>query len=64
MKNPPYMIKLTVEAVCVLKGIKPDRTTDTATGKKVDDFWKPALRMLADAKFLESLVLFDKVSNC
>ena len=61
MKNPPYMIKMTVEAVGVLKGIKPDRSLDIATGKKSDDFWKPALRMLADAKFLEGLVQYDKV---
>lgn len=60
MKNPPAGIKLVMEAVCVLKGIKPDRIT-TPEGKKITDFWKPSLKILADTKFLESLVNFDKV---
>lgn len=64
MKNPPSGIRLVLEALCVLKGIKPERTTDTASGKKFDDYWKPSLRMLSDMKFLESLITFDKVCCC
>lgn len=29
-------------------------------GTHVDDYWKAALRMLSDAKFLDSLLHFDK----
>lgn len=59
MKNPPYGVKLTLEAVCVLKGLKPDRKPD-ASGHMVEDYWGPSTRMLSDMKFLESLRTFDK----
>lgn len=38
--------------------IKPDRI-QTKDGI-VDDYWKASLRMLSDAKFLDSLLNFDK----
>ncbi|XP_064598423.1 dynein axonemal heavy chain 7-like [Liolophura sinensis] len=61
MKSPPYGVKLVLEAVCVLKGIKPERIPDPAgTGKKIEDYWGPSKRMLGDMKFLESLHNFDK----
>ena len=60
MKSPPYGVKLVMESVCVLKGIKPDRIPDPASGKKIEDFWGPSKRMLGDMKFLEGLVTFDK----
>ena len=60
MKNPPYGIKLVMEAVCVLKGIKPEKITNKE-GKKVLDYWKSSLKILTDTKFLESLINFDKV---
>ncbi|XP_030372078.1 dynein heavy chain 3, axonemal [Scaptodrosophila lebanonensis] len=59
MKNPPYGVKLTLEAVCVLKGLKPDRKPDPS-GHMVEDYWGPSMRMLSDMKFLESLKTFDK----
>lgn len=34
MKSPPAGVKLVMEAVCVMKEIKPEKTTDS-TGKKV-----------------------------
>ena len=62
MKSPPYGVRLVCEAVCVLKGFKPDRVPDAATGKKVEDYWGPSKKMLGDMKFLESLQNFDRVS--
>ncbi|ESN93064.1 hypothetical protein HELRODRAFT_69886 [Helobdella robusta] len=59
MKNPPAGVKLVMEAVCVLKGIKPEKSIDR-DGKKFDDFWKASLKLLAETKFLESLINFDK----
>lgn len=59
MKNPPYGVKLVLEAVCVLKGLKPDRKPD-ASGRIVEDYWAASLRMVSDMKFLESLKSFDK----
>lgn len=62
MKSPPAGVRLVCEAVCVLKGIKPDRVPDpTGSGKKIEDFWPAAKRMLGDMKFLESLMNYDKV---
>lgn len=61
MKSPPGGVKLVMEAVCVLKGIKPDRIPDpSGSGKKIEDYWGPSKKMLGDMKFLESLTTFDK----
>ncbi|XP_039266483.2 dynein axonemal heavy chain 7-like isoform X2 [Styela clava] len=61
MSNPPYPVKLTMEAVCILKGIKPDRIPDpSGSGKKVEDFWGPSKKLLGDMKFLQSLQVYDK----
>ena len=59
MKSPPSSVKLVMEAICVIKGIKPERINDPS-GKKIDDYWKPSQKILGDMKFLESLQTFDK----
>ncbi|XP_032809855.2 dynein axonemal heavy chain 3-like isoform X2 [Petromyzon marinus] len=59
MQNPPSGVRLTLAAICVLKGIKPEKKTD-ANGKTVDDYWPSSKKMLGDMKFLESLKEFDK----
>ncbi|KAK0094203.1 hypothetical protein PV326_011565 [Microctonus aethiopoides] len=61
MKSPPAGVKLVMEAICILKDIKPDRVPGES-GKFIEDYWKPSLRVLNDMKFLESLLLFDKDS--
>ncbi|XP_067372006.1 dynein axonemal heavy chain 7 isoform X2 [Channa argus] len=61
MKSPPTAVKLVMEAICILKGIKPDRIPDpSGSGKKVEDFWGPAKKLLGDMKFLQSLHEYDK----
>ena len=61
MKSPPFGVKLVMEGVCVLKGIKPEKIPDpSGSGKKIEDFWGPAKKMLSDMKFLESLQNYDK----
>lgn len=60
MKNPPEVVKLVMAAVCVIKGVPPDRINDPATGKKIIDFWGPSKRILGDMGFLQSLKDFDK----
>ncbi|XP_062929153.1 dynein axonemal heavy chain 3-like [Mobula hypostoma] len=59
MQNPPAGVRLTLAAICVLKGIKPEKKVDV-NGKNSDDYWPPAKKMLGDMKFLESLKDFDK----
>ncbi|XP_057662092.1 dynein axonemal heavy chain 12 isoform X1 [Diorhabda carinulata] len=60
MKNPPEVIKLVMAAVCIIKGIKPDRVPEPGTGRMVLDFWGPSKRLLGDMNFLQSLKDFDK----
>ncbi|CAB3257081.1 unnamed protein product [Arctia plantaginis] len=61
MKNPPYTVKLVMAAVCVIKGVAPDKILDPDNpGKKMYDFWGPSKRILGDMSFLESLKNFDK----
>lgn len=61
MKNPPYGVKLVMEAVCVMKGVKPERKPDpSGSGKQIEDYWGPSLKMLGDMKFLDSLKAYNK----
>ncbi|KAI9097032.1 dynein heavy chain and region D6 of dynein motor-domain-containing protein [Phlyctochytrium arcticum] len=61
MKNPPEGVKLVMEAICVMKDVKPDRVPDpSGSGKMIFDYWKTSLKILGDAKFLDSLRTFDK----
>lgn len=54
MKNPPSVVKLVMEAVCIMLGEKADRKPD-GTGRIVEDFWGPSLKLLSDLKFLDRL---------
>lgn len=61
MKSPPSGVKLVMEAICILKGVKADRIPDpSGSGKKIEDFWGPAKRLLGDIRFLQSLHEYDK----
>ncbi|CEM36965.1 unnamed protein product, partial [Vitrella brassicaformis CCMP3155] len=61
MKSPPGPVKIVLEAVCVLKGVKPQRIKDPAGGSAmINDFWGPSQKMVADTGFLKSLMDYDK----
>ncbi|RDD45105.1 Dynein heavy chain 7, axonemal, partial [Trichoplax sp. H2] len=61
MLNPPQGIKLVMEAICILKGVKPALSVDNATGKRTEDYWAPAKRyLLGDSNLLRSLQNYDK----
>nr|XP_006820578.1 PREDICTED: dynein heavy chain 3, axonemal-like [Saccoglossus kowalevskii] len=61
MKNPPSGVKLVMEAICIMKGVKPERKPDpSGSGKMIEDFWGPSQKVLGDMKFLESLKVYDK----
>ncbi|XP_047226085.1 dynein axonemal heavy chain 7 isoform X2 [Girardinichthys multiradiatus] len=61
MKNPPPAVKLVMEAICILKGVKPDRVPDpSGSGKKIEDYWGPAKKLLGDIRFLQSLYEYNK----
>lgn len=62
MKKPPAAVKLVMEAVCIMMGVKPDKIKDPNGGtKKVDDYWGPAQKnLLGDSRFLQNLMDYDK----
>ncbi|TPX68902.1 hypothetical protein SpCBS45565_g02819 [Spizellomyces sp. 'palustris'] len=59
MKSPPSGVKFVMEAVCVMKDVKPVKVTDPS-GKKEESYWVPAQKLLGDAGFLPSLKSYDK----
>jgi hypothetical protein len=48
-------VKLVLEAVCILKNVKPIRMKDTQSGQMVDSYWAASQKMLVDEDFLPSL---------
>ncbi|XP_071775394.2 dynein axonemal heavy chain 3 [Centroberyx gerrardi] len=61
MQNPPGLVKLVMESICVMKGIKPERKPDPGgSGKMIEDYWAPSKKVLGDMKFLENLKAYDK----
>lgn len=62
MQQPPQGVQLVIEAVCIMKGIKPKKVPGENPDTEVDDYWEPGMRLLHDpGKFLESLFKYDKV---
>ena len=59
-QNPPPIVKLVMEAVCVMLAIKADRKPDPTTGKMGEDFWGPSMKLLGDLRFLDKLKTYDK----
>ncbi|XP_061175178.1 dynein axonemal heavy chain 3-like [Saccostrea echinata] len=59
MKNPPAPVKLVMESICVMLGIKSERKPD-GTGKMIEDYWGPSQKLLGDLKFLDRLKGYDK----
>ncbi|KAI9224417.1 dynein heavy chain and region D6 of dynein motor-domain-containing protein [Blastocladiella britannica] len=60
MKNPPSGVKLVMESVCIMLDVKPQRVKDKDSGKMIEDYWGPTQKVLADAKFLQTLKTYDK----
>lgn len=61
VQNPPNAVKLVMESVCVMLGIKSERKPDASgSGKMVEDFWGPSMKLLGDLKFLDRLKTYDK----
>lgn len=62
MKKPPAAVKLVMEAVCIMMGVKPDKVKNPDGGtKKIDDYWGPAQKnLLGDSRFLQNLMDYDK----
>lgn len=55
---------MVIEAVCIMKEIKPKKVPGVKLGSKVDDYSEPGRALLQDpGKFLDSLFKYDKVSG-
>ncbi|XP_072203968.1 dynein axonemal heavy chain 1 [Excalfactoria chinensis] len=61
MQRPPPGVKMVIEAVCIMKEVKPKKVAGEKLGTKVDDYWEPGRGLLQDpGKFLDSLFKYDK----
>lgn len=58
MMNPPNGVKLVMKTVCIIKGKKPVKV-DVGMGKKEDDWWEPAKKMMSERGFLDSLINYN-----
>ena len=64
VKIPTEPVRLTMEAVCIMLGVKPARGRDPNDSSKIMfDYWDPAKKiLLSDPRFLQNLINFDKES--
>lgn len=60
MKSPPVGVRIVMEAVCILKGVAPDKIPNPNGMGTIEDYWGASKRVLGDMKFLESLIKFEK----
>lgn len=60
LKTPPIPVKIVMEAVCILKEMKPEKVPAPSGAGTVDDYWGPSKKVLGDPKFLDGLLKFDR----
>ncbi|KAJ9575540.1 hypothetical protein L9F63_007610, partial [Diploptera punctata] len=61
MKRPPLGVHLVMEAICIVKDVKPNKLPGAMPGEKVLDYWEPGRNLLQNPdQFLHSLMEFDK----
>ena len=61
MANPTAPVRLTLAAVCTMKGIKPKMVDDPdKPGKKVPDFVEPGKKLMMAPDFIQQLKDYDK----
>ncbi|GLV39946.1 Dynein heavy chain at 36C [Carabus blaptoides fortunei] len=63
MKRPPMGVIFVIEAICIVKDIKPNKVPGLKFGEKLLDYWEPGRSLMSDpGQFLQSLMNFDKES--
>lgn len=60
LKNPPEMVRIVMEAVCILLEKKPERKMNTETNKAELLYWPTSQKILGDMKFLTYLTDYDR----
>ncbi|KAK3287738.1 hypothetical protein CYMTET_4767 [Cymbomonas tetramitiformis] len=58
-KSPPKVVKVVMEAVCIMLGQKAARVRNDE-GRMVPDYWEASKKLLGQFGFLQSLQTFDK----
>lgn len=53
MKSPPMAVKIVMEAICILRDVKTEKST-------IEEYWSASKKMLNDPKFIESLLSYEK----
>uniref|UniRef100_A0A1I7T1F5 DHC_N2 domain-containing protein n=1 Tax=Caenorhabditis tropicalis TaxID=1561998 RepID=A0A1I7T1F5_9PELO len=61
MRFPPYAVRLCMEAVCILLGVKPAKITNEI-GEIVNDYWVSGQKLLSDIHFLAKIRSFARDS--
>ena len=63
LQRPPAGVRMVIDAICIMKGVKPKKVAGDKPGSKVDDYWDAGKGLLQDpGKFLEGLFTYDKVN--
>lgn len=57
MKSPPVSVKIVMEAICILKDLKPEKTSGAGAN---EEYWGQSKKLLGDPKFIENLLAFEK----
>lgn len=60
MRNPPNGVRIVMEAVCIMKDVKPERVQNPNGVGIIEDYWTSSKKILTDIRFLDSLINFDK----
>jgi dynein heavy chain len=62
MTNPPPGVRLVLECICIMKGIKPEKKVDK-NGKQFDDFWIVSKKVCQSRQHINAHILHN-VSLC
>jgi len=60
LKKPPTVIRLVMQAVCVMFKERAKKKPNKETGRMEEDWWEPSIKLLSDMKFLDHLKDYDK----
>ena len=64
MKNPPSVVKLVMESVCHMLGVKPKKVQDPANpSKKVDDYWEGSQKLLGESGEVQVALSTNSMHN-
>jgi len=59
MMRPPAGVRLVIESVCIMQGVKPKKVAGEKIGTKVDDYWEPGKALLQDPGKVNMRCHFD-----